>query len=316
MNLSSTRWILAFNASCGTCRAISERVAQACDRKLEVLPLTDAKVEQWRKQALGQEAPWAPTLLKIASQGTQVRAWTGPAMGIWLVRRLGLRSTMQVLAALGQLQRVEEEHLPKQTDQRIIGRAQFLRLCAGGTVAAGLILMGKTPVFAAGGNQAEAKVQAWIEANKGHLPETYDAVVAYPMPYRRAIYRASTPQVRGQLWEEQLNRYRAAHPGLSPEQETVLDRSLHLTRTNFASLTEADEKAAISAFGKDEALALFATLGPLSAPMATPADDGPDCGCTVGHDYCGGNTSCQYTYCNYVGGCGPFWSYQCNGLCF
>jgi hypothetical protein len=315
MDHQTIRWILAFNASCGTCRAISERIAQTCDGKLEALPLADARVEQWREQALGPDAPWLPTLLRIAGQDTEVRAWTGPAMGIWLVHRLGLRSTMRVLAELEQLRSGEEKHQSPQMDGGVIGRAQFLRLCAGGTVAAGLIMMGKTPVFAAGEDRAWVEAQSWIEANKNHLPENYDELTAYPMVYRKAIYRASTLRVRGRFWEEQLNRYLATHPECSKEQEAVLARALYLTHTGFASLTEADEKAAIDAFGKDKARAIFATLGPESTPKASsvrPADQ--TCNCTVGHDWCS-DATCQWLACATTGGCGAFWQYDCNGLC-
>src|SRR5579859_3590149 len=317
MNSSNIRWILAFNASCGTCRAISDSVARTCDGKLEVLPLADAQVEQWREQALGPQAPWAPTLMRVTSQGTEVRAWTGPSMGVWLVRRLGLRSTMRVLAALERLRRGEEEHLPKQLDQGVIGPAQFLRLCAGGAVAAGLIMMGKTPAFATGENKAWAEAQSWIEANKDHLTENYDDLVTYPMVYRKAIYRASAPGVRGRFWEEQLTRYRAVHPQLSAEQDAVLTRALHLARTDFASLTQADEQAMIAAFGKDEARALFATLGP-EATILSPRLADLSCECSNSSDYCGGGKSCSLgaNGCAETGGCGTGWTYPCNGMCY
>jgi hypothetical protein len=310
MNFSNTRWILAFNASCGTCRAISERVEQTCDGKLEVLPLTDAKVEQWRKQALGAQAPWQPTLLRIADHDTDVQAWTGPAMGLMLVRRLGLQSTTRVLAALERLRRGEEER-PVSGN---IGRGQFLRLCAGGAVAAGMILIGKTPAFAAGGNQMWAEAQAWVAANHDQLPKTYDELIAHPLIYRKAIYNASLPSVRGQFWQEQFKRYRAAHPTLSAKQEAVLDRFLELARTNFATLSKADEQAAKDAFGTSEAHTVFATLGPESTTSSLkPADQA--CNCTVGHDWCS-DSHCHLTSCAIVSGCGALWQYNCNGLCW
>ncbi|QBD74800.1 hypothetical protein EPA93_01835 [Ktedonosporobacter rubrisoli] len=316
MSHSNTRWVLAFNASCGTCRAISERVAQACDGKLEVLPLTDSKVEEWREQALGPQAPWAPTLLRVSEQDSQVQAWTGPAMGIWLVRRLGLKSTMRVLAALERLRRGEEEQLAKPVNEGVIGRAQFLKLCAGGVVAAGLIMMGKVPAFAAGDGKLWAEAQAWVKANQDHLPATYDELIARPMAYRKAIYRASPLSVRARFWEEQLKRFRAAHPNCTPEQEAFLERAHQLVRTNFASLTDADKKAAIDAFGKEQAHALFATLGPAeSTPAMSPARPADDvCNCTVGHDWCSDST-CHWYSCAQEGGCGAFWQYTCNGLC-
>jgi hypothetical protein len=63
MTTETNRWILAFDASCG----MSEDphvVEQACDGKLEVLSLSRSEVRTWREQALGQPAPWEPTLIK------------------------------------------------------------------------------------------------------------------------------------------------------------------------------------------------------------------------------------------------------------
>lgn len=317
MSRSNTRWILVFNASCGTCRAISEKIAQACDGKLEVLPLTDARVEQWREQALGPQAPWMPTLLRITGQDTEVRAWVGPAMGVWLVRRLGLRSTMRVLAALERLRSGEEEQQSKQMKRGVIGRAQFLRLCTGGAIAAGMIMMGKTPAFAAGEDQAWVEAQSWVEANKGRLPENYDELIGYPMAYRKAIYRASTPGVQARFWQEQFQRYRAAHPECSAEQAAVLDRALELTRTGFTTHTEADEQAMIAAFGKDGSRALFATLGSEPTIRSGRLADF-SCECSNSSDYCGGGKRCILGAdgCTETGGCGLGWSYPCNGMCY
>jgi len=105
--------VLAFDATCGTCRRISGAVEQACEGRLEVLPLADLDVRRWREETLGVDAEWAPTLLRVGSE--RVRAWTGPAMAAPLVRWLGPITT---------------------------------------TVAAGLVLTGKTPAFASGTTSA------------------------------------------------------------------------------------------------------------------------------------------------------------------
>jgi hypothetical protein len=43
-------WILAFDASCGTCREISQVVDVAAEGKLEVLSLSRPDVREWREQ--------------------------------------------------------------------------------------------------------------------------------------------------------------------------------------------------------------------------------------------------------------------------
>jgi predicted DCC family thiol-disulfide oxidoreductase YuxK len=110
MSGTQARWILAFDASCGTCRGISRAVAEACDGKLKLMPLAHPDVRQWREQSLGSQAAWAPTLIRI--QVDDVRAWTGPAMVVALVRHLGSRSTMRVLGALMQQRRNRDQVVP------------------------------------------------------------------------------------------------------------------------------------------------------------------------------------------------------------
>jgi hypothetical protein len=52
MSNTAAGWLLAFDASCGTCRKISSAVVDVCVRKLEVLPLLHPDVRQWREQSL------------------------------------------------------------------------------------------------------------------------------------------------------------------------------------------------------------------------------------------------------------------------
>src|SRR5439155_1687717 len=138
-------------------------------------------------------------------------------------------------------------------------------------------------VFAAGESREWAEAHDWVEANKGRLPETYDDLLAHPMVYRKAIYRASKVDVRCRFWEEHLKRYIATHPGLTMEQEQAIARAFYLIQTRFASLTQADEKMFIAAFGREEAHAIFATLGPGAAPTKlSPRIANYDCNCTRG----------------------------------
>ncbi len=119
MSLSETRWVLAFDASCATCRQVSAVVVQACEGRLEVLPLSRPDVRSWREQALGAEPRWVPTLLRV--EGDKARAWTGVGMAMPLARRLGPAATVRVLRGLGQMRRQADGHLDKPTDRRTSG---------------------------------------------------------------------------------------------------------------------------------------------------------------------------------------------------
>ncbi|WP_280454730.1 bacteriocin fulvocin C-related protein [Nocardia brasiliensis] len=326
MNRDSERWVLAFDASCGTCREISGAVARVCDGKLEVLPLADTQVRRWREQSLGPGADWVPTLLRLTDGRT--RAWCGPAIGWRLGRLLGPATTLRVLTALGRLHRIaagKASELPgASTAPDAVTRAKFLRLAAGAGVAAGLVFTTNTPAFAAKGDQS---AHAWVHANRGRLPQTYAEVTAYPLAYRRAIYQASAPSVRSALWTEHLHRFRSARPYLTTRQLDVLDRAAELaaresvfTAQGAAELSRAEElhRSAVAEFGVREVYQAFGMLGPVEAGTTFLAKS-PDCECAFQHDYCG-RLRCRnrpgIDNCNYSNsGCGWFWGEPCAGLC-
>lgn len=311
-----TRWILAFDASCGTCREISQVVGMAAEGKLEVLPLGRADVREWREQALGPDARWTPTLLRI--EDTTVAAWTGAGMSVQLVRSLGLRSSIRVLRALGEL-----KHQTSAAHPTGVGRRRALRIGAGAALAAGMVIAGQVPSFG-------ATAAGWVAKNPGKLPHDYDEFSSYSLTYRRAIFRALPAQVRSQLWVEQFRRYRAAHPELTAAQRAVLDRAEAIAAdpsTHSTAMTEAKHAtfqqfgaAAREAFDAPEAAALFANLGPATSAAfgpQRPASPESDCTCSTTDDWCGSPTWCFYVkdQCDFVGGCGSQWVYLCDGFC-
>lgn len=319
MSLSNEQWVLAFDASCDRCRAISAAVATASGGKLEVLSLLHPDVVRWRQQSLGSDAPWAPTFIRVRSGGRGVRAWTGSAMALPLVRHLGPRATFAVLAELGHLKRQSGKNSSHETAAGI-GRKQFLRLGAGAVVAAGLIVAGRTPAFAEGEQVAARK---WVEANMDRLPRKYEEVVAHPMAYRRAIYAQLPQNDRQSLWLEQLQRYRSAHPGLSAEQRDVLDVASAFVERGFVAAegefgaNERMRESMIAAFGEDGARALFTRLGPEPDPTGSVGTAGAVCTCSTWDDWCSGTTCMNFGECDRTSsGCGTFWSTHCDGICY
>lgn len=105
------------------------------------------------------------------------------------------------------------------------------------------------------------------------LPETYDEFIAHPLARRRAIYARLPAGTRSRLWLEQLVRYRATHPELTAEQRRVLDDIEVVMRDEQTFLPGSGpdpdldrlNEVTITAFGKDEARKLLATLGPEDA---------------------------------------------------
>lgn len=313
--------MLAFDASCGTCREVSDAVAEACDGKLEVLSLAHPDVRRWREHMMGPEAPWAPTLLETRGENA-VRAWVGKRMAFPLVRRIGMRSTMRVLNALGRLQQSVNEPLAQPQEPRAMSRKQFLRFGSGAAMVGGMLVAGSAPAFAEERRSAAAK---WVAAHEGQLPQTYSEIIKYSMDYRMAIYRSLPVSTRAQLWSEQLKRYRAQHPALTAEQDAVLRRIEAACEkdSNFEFVPSGQprsreeqelEATTVRAFGKDEARRLVATLGPPSK-SSTASAAALKCSCSTVSDWCFQNY-CYPGGCTWFpAGCGWFNKYECNGTC-
>ncbi|UVS79640.1 bacteriocin fulvocin C-related protein [Actinokineospora sp. UTMC 2448] len=312
--MTDQRWILAFDASCGKCRELSDVVRRACEGKLEVLALTDPDVVRWRTEALGPNPRWAPTLLRV--RGERVRAWTGPAMALPLVRWLGVRSTVRVLQAIGEAR----EAAGGATEG--MGRKQFLRLGAGAVAAAAILAAGRTPAF--GASEADA-AKAWAAANRSRLPQTYAEMVRHTVTYRRAIFAELPAAVRSAMWVEHIDKWARARGGLTREQADIVAavRKIAATESTFrlpASPEVRDallgiKERAIAEFGHADAFRLLAALGP-DDPQSLLA---PKCACNLWDDWCSNETSCiaiQGDCERTSSGCGDLWLAPCNGRCF
>ncbi|SDX12633.1 hypothetical protein SAMN05421504_102385 [Amycolatopsis xylanica] len=311
MGIGPERWVLAFDASCETCRKISTVVERACDGRIEVMSLSHDEVSQWREQALGYAAPWAPTLLRV--RGEQVRAWTGKAMGAALVRRLGPASSVRVVRALGQLRDAGE--LTGKAGK--LSRAGFLQL-AGGIVVAGSLL---TAGIASAAPEAPAKGRNWIEKNRAKLPTGYDEFSRYPVAYRRAIFEALAPEAKSKLWMEHFNRFRGENGRLSAGQTAVITQAVALATvvSNFEGEPKAGTKKqltslyedAVKKFGPSDAFKLLASLGGQAAvtkSFQAQAVESPldlECDCSDRIRGCQG--PCLGPIAKMTSGYGPLW---------
>lgn len=139
------RVVLGFDAGCVACNDLAGRIEQAAGGKLEVLSLHHPQVAHWRGQALGQDAPWAPTLIEV--DGTNVRAWTGLRMGARLSRLLGPVATWRVMQVLGDGP-ARSTRASDGAEAAGVSRRQFLKGLAGGLTA--LSILPATEALAAG----------------------------------------------------------------------------------------------------------------------------------------------------------------------
>jgi hypothetical protein len=137
------KFVLGFDAGCGTCSDLARRIEERVGDKLLVENLNDPQLITWREEALGKNAKWAPTLFEVEDEKV-LRAWAGWRMGWALSRSIGAAATWQVMQALGEVgaaPRVENsrvvEKLPPKAAETVTGmsRGQFLKGVGGAAIA-------------------------------------------------------------------------------------------------------------------------------------------------------------------------------------
>ena len=140
---------LGYDSSCSTCRTLARQVRQDVKEEggkdFDIIALNDPAMARWRRDALGPDAPWTPTLVEVTEQGC-VQGWTGLALGWTLVRRVGITMTARLATHLGQL-RIESS--PRLSEVRIM-RRPFMRL-AFGIIGGAALLGGTTSTASAAG---------------------------------------------------------------------------------------------------------------------------------------------------------------------
>ncbi|MEU6696400.1 hypothetical protein [Pseudonocardia sp. NPDC046786] len=129
--LPTDRLVLAFDATCGTCKRMAEAVRVHAYGVIDVVPLSHPEVVRQREDLLGPEPPWVPTLIDIADR----KAWTGLRLRTTLTRRLGVRKSVRMLAAIGAASAATQPAKPGE-----LSRGEFFK--AASLVVAGAAVVG------------------------------------------------------------------------------------------------------------------------------------------------------------------------------
>lgn len=124
---------LGYDASCIDCSNIARSIRREAGEHIEVISLRSQQMRDWRSQALGEDAPWAPTLVRVRDD--QVEAWTGWQIAPVLARHLDTRTTWRILGALGG----NALSNTKAKTSRI-NRSAFLRGAVGSFVGLGVLM--------------------------------------------------------------------------------------------------------------------------------------------------------------------------------
>jgi hypothetical protein len=316
-------WLLAFDAGCKACSDVIGRIRAQVGDRLAVAALGEPRIRELRCRALGERPPFAPTLIMV--DGDRVRAWTGPRLSARLARLLGPARSIAVMRALNCADVVVNG------DRRSLLKAVPLAALAAFVVSGGLA----APAMAAPGRRRMTAVEVDEVVDRLQpLPSTYPEFAAQPMAIRHAIYGRLSQSQRAGLWQEHLRRYRSAHPNLTGAQSAALEQALALIPAVFGSADgtassrlDRAKSAAIAAFGRRRAAAVFGTLGPTEEPGAITTSTthaassslvpSCECQCECNPDFtpcdsCG--QEALYCYRTYKG-CGYLGQEDCTGLC-
>ncbi|WP_146113993.1 MULTISPECIES: hypothetical protein [unclassified Arthrobacter] len=139
---------LGYDANCSKCSMIATRIEDEVGGELSLIPLSSPRMRQWRKDLLGEDAKWAPTLVRVSED--RENAYVGWQIGPPLAAALGGKRSLKVLSTLGSDQLAESSPNggPLKTS---LNRRAFLW---GSAVVAGMtVLMGRTnPATAVSGD--------------------------------------------------------------------------------------------------------------------------------------------------------------------
>jgi hypothetical protein len=166
-------------------------------------------------------------------------------------------------------------------------------------------------------------VTAWVQANEGNLPTSYQDFTRQPQEYQKGIFAALTPAAKSNLWREHFSRFLAANPELSVDQVGFVNQATQMASPQFfakpdhAALEQLVARGA-QLFEPSVLSSLFAQLG--STDSGNVGTSGVACECSTSSSWCwnrGAGYFCStYYYCDYSSsGCGTWFAYSCNGLC-
>ncbi|CAM3558143.1 hypothetical protein NOGI109294_02395 [Nocardiopsis gilva] len=130
---------LGYDADCLSCSTIAGQLVQVVGEEIEIVPLRSVRMQEWRREALGEDAPWAPTLVRLGEKG--VEAWTGWRIASVLSRVLGPKKTWDVLGVLGSR---ALDGQPSRSTLGKISRSGFFKVGFGAIIGVGLLSKGAT----------------------------------------------------------------------------------------------------------------------------------------------------------------------------
>lgn len=224
-----SRLILAFDASCGTCREIARRTADICGDQFSVLSLSHPRVVELRHETLGADAPWVPTLLD--PDASPSRVWIGKSLTIKLATLVGPRKSWKVLKAIGAI-RQEGRIVDLGRSGPKFSRARFL---SGIPLAIG----GASLLLASPSQAATTQSALRITATPSHSLNTRQ--LTNTTLSDNAISTLASPDIKNVLSEDLLTQLRSC----TRVTEATYQQDLGLLRYNDSGSTKISEESTV-----------------------------------------------------------------------
>jgi hypothetical protein len=121
------------------------------------------------------------------------------------------------------------------------------------------------------------EILAWVEAHRHELPRTLTELSRFPMPFRKEIVLAHTPEARIALWREHMESFLVPEAGLTADQQALVRDAIADLRALFGESREvglaratALDKRARELVTREQAYAMFGSIGPREPPEGLP----------------------------------------------
>ena len=125
------------------------------------------------------------------------------------------------------------------------------------------------------------EIEQWVARRRDNLPTTLDELSLLPVPFRKVIVRAVSPEVRVALWQAHLATFLAPGQEWTSEQRSLLEEA-SAAMPLLVGDDPQDSRARVRAlearlrrvFTPSQSFAMFGTLGPAEPPggLPIPAD--------------------------------------------
>lgn len=171
-SFGTRRLVLGFDAGCAECAALAGRIEDRVGERLTIRDLKDPEVLAWRKESLGEDATWAPTLFEI--RDNTVRAWTGWRMGWILSRKFGAVNTWRIIRALGEVGAAPRSEVSPFAE--VLTRGQFLKGVGGAALATSVLTAGVGFVPGAYAAERGTRVAAQAEQTRREVARMSRAI--------------------------------------------------------------------------------------------------------------------------------------------